>query len=321
MGYDEIKLEAEKGDASLNEAMGIVFNIQRFSINDGPGIRTTVFLKGCPFRCPWCQNPESIRFLPEIIIRDIKCIRCGKCVDVCPEQAISIRKEGRDIDWKKCNYCLKCAGVCPSKSIEVIGEYKSVKDVIEEVMKDSSFYRKTGGGLTISGGEPLVQWQFTLALFQKAKQKGLPTALDTTGDANWEVLDEVLNYTDLALYDVKHMDSTKHREFTGVPNERILENLEKTAKKTGLKIWIRQPIISNFNDSEEDLKELCRFVLTLGTAVEKVSLLPYHKFAELKYTATGKVYPYHDAPLLSDERIEELGRLVASRGLKVDVGK
>ena len=315
------KTERE-GLAPSNDERGIVFNIQRFSIHDGPGIRTTVFLKGCPLYCPWCQNPESIRLLPEIITRDIKCIRCGRCVDACPQGAISLGEEGRVIEWGKCNYCLKCAEVCPSKSIEVSGEYKSVDEVIQEVMKDSSFYRRTGGGMTISGGEPLLQWRFTLSLLQKARQKGLRTALDTTGYANWEILDEVLNYTNLVLYDLKHMDSAKHREVTGVPNERILENLQKTViEKPGLKVWLRRPLIPDFNDSEEEIEGLCKFTLTLGSGVEKISLLPFHKFGELKYTATGKVYLYHDVPLLSDERVEEFKRLVASHGLRVEVGK
>lgn len=315
-------METDKEREALNSERGVVFNIQRFSIHDGPGIRTTVFLKGCPLHCNWCQNPESIRLLPEIITRDIKCIRCVKCADICPRRAVSIGDAGsRTIEWEECNYCLQCAEVCPSKSIEVSGEYKSVDEVIQEVMKDSSYYRRSGGGMTISGGEPLAQWQFTLALLQKARQKGLHTAIDTTGYANWEVLDEALNYTSLALYDVKHMNSAKHREATGVSNEGILENLEKAVKKPGLKVWIRRPIIPDFNDSEDEMEEFCRFVLTLGSAVEKISLLPFHKFSESKYRAIGKVYSYQDVPLLSDERIEELRRLAESGGLKVDVGK
>ncbi|PJC74411.1 MAG: glycyl-radical enzyme activating protein [Syntrophobacterales bacterium CG_4_8_14_3_um_filter_49_14] len=314
-------METGKERENLHNERGVVFNIQRFSIHDGPGIRSTVFLKGCPLHCPWCQNPESIRLSPEIITRDIKCIRCAKCAGICPQRAISIGEEGRVIEWGKCNYCLKCAEICPSKSIEASGEYKSVDEVMEEVAKDSNFYRRSGGGMTVSGGEPLVQWRFTLALLQKARQKGIHTALDTTGYADWEALAEVLNYTKLVLYDLKHMDSARHKEVTGVSNELILENLEKTVKKPGLKVWIRRPIILGFNDSKDELEELCRFVLTLGPTVEKISLLPFHKFAELKYTATGKVYPYHDVPILSDERVEELRRLVLSHGLKADVGK
>ena len=313
--------EREKDLLSLNDDRGVVFNIQRFSIHDGPGIRSTVFLKGCALNCPWCQNPESIRLLPEIITRDIKCIKSGKCADICPQGAISLAEGLRVIDWEKCDYCLKCAEVCPSKSIEVAGEHKSVDEVIEEVEKDSSYYRRTGGGMTISGGDPLVQWRFTLALLQKARKKGIHTALDTTGYARWEVLDDILNYTNLVLYDVKHMDSAKHREATGVPNEPILENLLKTVKKPGVKVWIRCPIIPGFNDQEEELEKLCEFVVTLGPAVEKISLLPFHKFGELKYTATGKVYAYRNCTLLSDERVEELKGLISSHGLHTEIGK
>ncbi|MFA7268991.1 MAG: glycyl-radical enzyme activating protein [Sterolibacterium sp.] len=313
-------MEAEKECASsLNDDRGIVFNIQRFSVHDGPGIRSTVFLKGCPLRCPWCQNPESIKNMAEIIVRDVKCIKCAKCASICPQEAISVTQEERLIDWAKCDYCLKCAEVCPSKSIEVSGEYRTVDEVLQEVMKDSSYYRRSSGGMTVSGGEPLVQWRFTRSLLQKARAKGLHTALDTTGYANWEVLDEVLNHTSLALYDVKHIDSAKHKEATGVPNERILENLEKTARKGRTKIWIRYPVISGFNDSEEELKELCRFARTLGQTVEKISLLPFHKFGELKYCATGKTSPYQDVPPCSEEQIGELKRLIETNGLKVDV--
>ncbi|PIP05392.1 MAG: hypothetical protein COX52_12235, partial [Syntrophobacterales bacterium CG23_combo_of_CG06-09_8_20_14_all_48_27] len=152
-------METGKERENLHNERGVVFNIQRFSIHDGPGIRSTVFLKGCPLHCPWCQNPESIRLLPEIITRNIKCIKCAKCAGICPQRAISIGEEGRVIEWGKCNYCLKCAEICPSKSIEASGEYKSVDEVMEEVAKDSNFYRRSGGGMTVSGGEPLVQWR------------------------------------------------------------------------------------------------------------------------------------------------------------------
>jgi len=313
--------QQEEDLLSLKDGKGVVFNIQRFSINDGPGIRSTVFLKGCPLCCPWCQNPESIRLLPEIFTRNIKCIRCGKCADICPNGAISMTKDSRNINWDMCNYCLKCVEVCPSKSIELVGEYKTVDEVIEEVMKDSGYYRRTGGGITISGGEPLVQWKFTTALLQKAKQKGVHTAIDTTGYFNWDIMDKVLDYTKLVLYDVKHMDSAKHKKATGVPNEQILENLRKTVKKPGLKVWIRYPLIPSFNDSEEVLDELCAFAAELGPAVEKISLLPFHKFGELKYTAGGRVYAYKDFSVLSDAKVEKLGELIKSNGLHVEIGK
>jgi pyruvate formate lyase activating enzyme len=305
----------------INENKGVVFNIQRFSIHDGPGIRTTVFLKGCPLRCGWCSNPESISLLPEIITRDVKCIKCGKCVEACPKKAIVVLDDTRTVDWEKCDQCMKCVEVCPSKSIEPAGKYISVKEVLDTVERDASYYRRTNGGMTVSGGEPLVQWPFTLKLLQEAKKRGFHTVLDTTGYADWKVLDEIRNYTDIVLYDVKHLDSAKHQEATGVSNERIIENLQKMVDNPKTKIWIRHPVIPRFNDIDEDIEELCRFVLALGPSVEKVSLLPYHKFGELKYTATGRKYPWDGAPLISDERMAEFKEHIESHGLKVDMGR
>jgi pyruvate formate lyase activating enzyme len=303
------------------ETSGVVFNIQRFSLHDGPGIRTTVFLKGCPLRCAWCSNPESLKAYPEIITRDVKCIRCGKCVEACPEQAIAIVASTRIIQWDKCSNRMKCAEVCPSGAIEAAGKYMTVAEVMDPVRRDAGFYQHSGGGMTLSGGEPLVQWRFALELLRAAKGMGLHTALDTTGYSEWEILEEILHFTDLILYDVKHPNSARHREGTGVPNERILENLRKAVVKPGLKVWVRYPLIPQFNDSEEVLEELCQLVLFLKPGVEKISLLPYHRFGELKYAATGKTYAWQGVPAISDQQIEELKTLVASRGIAVDVGR
>jgi pyruvate formate lyase activating enzyme len=308
------------------EARGVVFNIQRFSLHDGPGIRTTVFLKGCPLSCGWCSNPESPKPYPEIITRDVKCIRCGKCVEACTRQAIVFEDGARIIQWEKCDSCMgsypmTCAEVCPSGAIEAAGKHMTVSEVLDTVERDASYYRRTGGGMTVSGGEPLVQWQFTSKLLREAQGKGLHTALDTTGHADWEILDQILNFTDLVLYDVKHWDSAKHQGATGVPNERILDNLRKTVARPGSRVWIRHPLIPRFSDSEAELEELCELVLTLEPRVEKLSLLPYHKFAELKYAAMGKDYPWKQTPTISDERIEEFKKLVESHGIEVAVGR
>jgi pyruvate formate lyase activating enzyme len=305
----------------IAEARGVVFNIQRFSLHDGPGIRTTVFLKGCPLRCGWCSNSESLSPYPEIITRDVKCIRCGKCVEACSQQAISVLENTRTIQWEKCNHCMECAEVCPSGAIEAMGRTMTVAEVMDTVERDASFYRRTGGGMTLSGGEPLVQWQFALGLLQEAKSRGLHTAIDTTGCADWEILDEVLNCADLVLYDVKHPDSARHQEATGVPNERILDNLRRTLAKPGSRVWIRHPVIPRFSDSEEELEELCKLVLSLNPPAEKISLLAYHKFGEPKYAAMGKVYPWREIPMISDERIGEFKKLVESHGIEVDVGR
>jgi len=307
---------------SENSVEGIIFNIQRFAIQDGPGIRTTVFFKGCPLHCPWCSNPESLKQEPEIIVRDVRCIKCGHCIEVCSQQAITVREGERILDWEKCDRCLKCVEVCPSHSIERMGEIMTVNSILDIVKRDAGFYRHSNGGMTLSGGEPLLQWQFALEVLRDAKGMGFHTALDTTAYASWEVLDEVMNFTDLLLCDVKHMNSERHQETTGVPVQRILENLQKVAARPKSKIWVRHPLIPNFNDSEEDLEELCKFVRTLGPAVEKLSLLPYHKFGETKYTATGRTYPWAEASLLSDERVEELKQMAEGLcDIKVDAGK
>jgi len=303
------------------EARGVVFNIQRFSIHDGPGIRTTVFLKGCPLRCGWCSNPESTRMGPEIITRDAKCIGCGKCVEACSQQAIAVSDNTRTIQWEKCDYCLKCAEVCPSGAIERAGEYLTVAQVMDTVARDIGFYGRTGGGMTLSGGEPLMQWQFALQLLQAAKKSGLHTALDTTGYADWGILDEILNFTDIVLYDLKHPNSSRHQEATGVPNELILENLRRTLAKPGVKVWIRHAVIPGFSDLEDELEELCKLILALEPPVEKVSLLPYHKFGEPKYAATGRVYPWKGIPTVSDERIGALKTVVESHNITVDLGR
>jgi pyruvate formate lyase activating enzyme len=227
----------------------------------------------------------------------------------------------RLIQWEKCDDCMQCAEVCPSGAIAAAGRHVTVDEVMDTVERDASFYRRSGGGMTLSGGEPLVQWQFALKLLQEARRRGFHTALDTTGYADWEILDEVLNFTDLVLYDVKHPNSAKHQEATRVPNERILDNLRRTLAKRGPKVWVRHPVIPRFSDSEEELEELCKLVLTLKPSVEKISLLPYHKFGESKYAAMGKAYPWNETPTISDEKMGKLMRLVESHGIEVDVGR
>jgi pyruvate formate lyase activating enzyme len=251
----------------------------------------------------------------------LKCIRCGKCLEACPEQAIEIVGDTRVIEWARCSECMKCAEACPSGAIEAAGKTMSVEEVMDTVARDASYYARTDGGMTVSGGEPLVPWRFASRLLQEAKRRGFHTALDTTGHGDWEVLDELLGFTDLVLFDVKHVDSARHQQATGVPNERILENLRRTVAKPGLKVWVRHPVIPRFSDSEQELEELCKLVLTLKPPVEKISLLPYHKFGERKYPAMGKEYPWKGIPTIADGKVEEFKRLVESHGIKADVGR
>jgi pyruvate formate lyase activating enzyme len=299
---------------------GLVFNIQRFSIHDGPGIRTTVFLKGCPLRCPWCSNPESHACSPELLLREVKCIQCGKCQDICPEQAITVTQSGIKVNREKCSNCLKCVQACTPRALEAIGQWLTSDEVMDTVLKDASYYKRTDGGMTLSGGEPLVQWQFALSILKKAKENGLNTTLDTTGYSKWHPFEKVLQNTDLVLYDLKQLDPAKHQAVTGIPNELILENLKKTLTETSVNVWLRIPVIPQFNNSLENMSRVTSFIENLPRMPEKVSLLPFHKFAAGKYHSLGKNYEFADVPLLEDQEIEEYKAFIASQGINVDIG-
>ncbi len=297
-----------------NSKDGIIFNIQKYSIHDGPGIRTTIFVKGCPLRCKWCANPESINPAPEIFLRKEKCDQCGKCLDVCDSSAIILDGESIEIDSTKCNLCLKCEMICSNGVISCTGREVSVDEVIFEAMQDEVFYNNSGGGITISGGEPLFQPNFTLKLLKEFKDKAIHTTIDTTGYASWEVIDEILSYTDLILYDIKHLDSQQHFKFTGVHNEIILNNLEKILEK-GIRIWIRVPVIPEFNDSKEYIEKLAQFLAE--KPIEKVSLLPYHEWGRHKYKYLGRVYPFRNAQFVDEKVIQEYKQILESYNLTV----
>jgi len=261
---------------------GMVYNIQRFSIHDGPGIRTTVFLKGCPLRCFWCQNPESQRFQPELFHFADKCIGCGACIPACPKKACLFNDEGvMTVDRTKCIGCGACTRVCPADARSIMGKELTVDEVMAEVRKDRNFYDNSDGGMTVSGGDPIAQPGFTIELLKAAKAEGIHTCIETSAWTSWEVFEQILEYTDLLYMDVKCIDPELHKRCTGVTNEQILDNAVRAAK-AGQPMRVRTPVIPNFNDDEAELKKIADFVHTNLPGVE-YELLKYNKLCESKY--------------------------------------
>ncbi len=295
---------------------GIVFNIQRFSIHDGPGIRTTVFLKGCPLKCLWCSNPESKHINPQLMVRNIKCIGCASCVSVCPENAILFSEnKKRQINWHLCTHCFACVEACLSGSLTAIGEQMTPEEVVEVVEKDTLFYQNSGGGATISGGEALVQHEFLKTLLLLLKQKKIHIALDTTGHAPESVIENIIPLVDLVLFDIKHLDTVRHKEATGIGNELILKNLRYVAPQ--VRTWIRIPLIAGYNDGIEHIKELAKTASALK--VEKISFLPYHEGGISKISQIGQKDPGFSADPPTDVYLEKLIEIMRHSNIDVSV--
>jgi pyruvate formate lyase activating enzyme len=295
-----------------------VFNIQRCSIHDGPGIRTTVFIKGCPLRCDWCHNPESLDGAPEVAINGGKCTSCGACVEVCPESNGERPARGPDWDDGDCQRCGACAEACPGEARELIGEPRAVADLVAEVERDRPFFESSGGGVTFSGGEPLCYPTFLAACLEACREKGLHTAVDTSGFASKKVVRDIAQLADVLLYDLKHMDAVAHKRHTGVDNERILDNLQ-TLSQEGAAIWIRFPLIPGFNDGEENLEAMALFISALPNK-HPLFVLPYHPTGIDKYRRLGKDAPDVDYERPSDEDFEAIVERLRSQGLEVHSG-
>jgi pyruvate formate lyase activating enzyme len=269
---------------------GLVFDLQRYSIHDGPGIRTVVFLKGCPLHCLWCCNPESQRMEPELEFRASLCQQCGKCISICPEDAIHPDvhiSAAEKIDHKKCTNCGECVKVCPNEALRLSGMWLDSEEVFRQCIKDANDFRRSGGGVTLSGGEPLVQPEFALEVLQKLYNRNVHTAVETTGFTRWESIEPLLPFTNLFLFDIKHIQSEKHFAFTGVANERILVNLEKLARSP-VEIIIRIPIIPGINDDLENLNSIA--ILAVRLSIPEVHLMPFHQFGKEKYSRFGYLY-------------------------------
>lgn len=314
-----------------NILTGKTYDIQGFSVQDGPGIRTTVFLKGCPLRCPWCHSPESQAFSTELNWMSIRCLgcdTCGKCLDVCPHGAISRGEETQnaagdkiiypEVDAALCDNCGACAKACKATALYMCGTDRTVDEVMRRVLRDQPFYEESGGGITVSGGECLCQPDFTLELLKCCKAQGIHTAVDTTGFVPWEAIESVLPYTDVFLYDLKNMDSVLHKQVICVPNELILENAQKIAGAGG-RLWVRIPIIPMFNDSKEHFDLYGKFLSGIKDAVDIVQLLPYHKMGVSKYDRLIKKETVFVAEPPSDALMQARKEQLEGYGLKVRV--
>ena len=265
----------------------LIFDIKRYAINDGPGIRVVVFFKGCNLHCSWCHNPESISAKVEKMFSPSKCIKCGSCVAACPVNAITLTADGMVTDTELCNMCGKCAEVCPTKAIEMSGKTMSFSDIMESIEKERIFFDQSGGGVTFSGGEPLVHTKLLLELLKECGKRGIHTAVDTAGNVSTDTILEVAQYTDLFLYDLKMMDSDSHKKWMNSGNEKILHNL-KILAKTGAQIIIRIPLIGGVNDTDENIDQTAQFISELAGEKKEVHLLPYHTIAQNKYAKLGK---------------------------------
>ncbi|WP_243343543.1 glycyl-radical enzyme activating protein [Anaerococcus sp. AGMB09787] len=295
---------------------GIVFDIQKYSIHDGPGIRTIVFLKGCPLRCIWCSNPESQNTKPEIMFRKNLCIHCGKCVSICLNNAIGPQNKYW-IDRKKCISCGECVNVCPSSALTLKGKEMTVEDVINEVKKDETYYRNSGGGITLSGGEALLQYKFAKELLKACHAKGWHTAVETEGYISKEVIMEVVPHIDLVLLDMKTYDTNLHYKYTKVHNEVIKENAKLIQSMT--RTIIRIPVIPGVNDSVEEFSSIVKFVKTLDN-VEQIHILPYHNYGENKYYLLGRDYLMKDTKKNKEEHLNNLKKIVEDNDLICQIG-
>lgn len=304
----------------MTDDRGVVFNIQHYSIHDGPGIRTTVFLKGCPLRCLWCQNPESQSVRPELFFDAEKCKACGTCVSACPEQAIVLH-DGRS--WTNRERCMgtgKCAEACPNEARNLMGTYMTAEGVFKDVAADTIFYERSGGGVTFSGGDPVSQPRFATTLLRICKEAGIHTTLDTCGHVRWEILQPMLEYVDLVLFDLKHMDPAEHQKLTGVSNEWILENAKRIHHEMRTPLLARVPIVPGYNDSVENIQATAKFITRELDKSIKVHLLPYHRLGETKYERLEKQGTTFSTDPPSEAHMAELQQVFASFGLTTAIG-
>ena len=302
----------------MRQSNPLLFAIKRYALHDGPNIRTTVFFKGCPLSCFWCHNPEGIRAETEVVTISDRCIGCRECIHGCPEDALTLDRQGLHRDLERCTTCLECVEICPALAHEAVGYYSGIDEVMREIKKDLAFYDQSGGGVTFSGGEPLQQAEHLLELLKRCGELGIHRAVDTSGLAPTATLLDVARYTEMFLYDLKHMDSHSHQGYTGVPNELILANLQALAQN-GAAFRIRIPLLAGINDSDENIAATARFAMGLA-GLSGIDILPYHHFASAKYTKLKTGYRGERNHCPTKEDISRVRKILEQFGHQVTIG-
>ena len=302
-------------------ANGTIFKIERFAVHDGPGIRTVVFMKGCRLRCLWCSSPESQRMHPEVGYDAEKCPHCGSCIEACPVEAITASPNNMvATDIQRCDHCGECVAFCPQGARILIGETVSAKQVVHEVEKDSAFYHRSGGGVTLSGGEPTLQPEFATEILKGCLERGFHTAIETSGYVEWEILVRILPYLDLIYLDIKHMSSDQHTQLTGVGNELVLENIKRIDEADAeLSYIVRMPVIPGVNDTADNIRKTAEFVNQLKR-VKRIELLPYHRYGVSMYRALLRDYTLQKVGVPSEEQLNDLQNIIRAYHVPVQIG-
>lgn len=299
---------------------GLIHTIERFSLHDGPGVRTLVVMKGCPLKCRWCSSPYTQQRKPEIVHIKSRCQSCGSCIEICPNHAIVFTYYSTQVvtDRSKCIGCGECISVCANRARELSGRYYTVHELFQEVEKDAAFYRRSDGGITVGGGEPTIQAEFVGSFLALCQENGIHTAMETCSMTSWDRLERLLDHLDLVYMDLKHMDSNRHKEWTGASNDTILDNIRKTAKRN--QVILRIPVVPGFNDNEKNISKSAMFAKELGSNVLRVELLPYHQFGIHRYEELDRVYGIEAIEPPSEAHMKQLQDIVRTFGIDVEIG-